>query len=109
MSTESLTTDWKIFVHVDGNGKRFGADHHGVGGLFPMKKWPKGKYVTYEQKVSIPKDAKAANAGIWIGVFDEQAHKVGRKVRMKVTNDRKKLKLRMDSDGRVEIGSIDHR
>jgi hypothetical protein len=101
------TTDWKIFVHVDGNGKRFGADHHGVGGLFPMRKWPKGKFVTYEQSVKIPKDAKAANAGIWIGVFDELAHKAGRKERMQVTNDRKKLKLRMDGDGRIEIANIE--
>lgn len=99
--------DWKMFVHVDGGGRhRITADHHAVGGVFPIRKWPKGKFIKYTQRVSVPKDAKSAKADVWVGIYNAKASKETKKdVRMKVSNP-KEVRFRRDRSGRLEVGHI---
>ena len=97
--------DWKIFVHLDAH-KRMGFDHQGVGGLYPVKKWAVGKFISYTQTIAVPKDAKSAVAKLYVGVFDLSALKYrNQNVRMKVTNP-KKAKVATTPDSRIEAARI---
>jgi len=92
-------------VHIDGR-KRMGFDHQGLGGLYPVRNWREGKYLSYKQKITIPKDAKSAQARILMGVFDEGAWKKrNENIRMKVTNG-KETKVKIAQDGRLEVARI---
>jgi hypothetical protein len=68
-SLKSVTGGWKMFVHFDGPGQRFIADHVPVEGALPFSDFKPGQFIADRQTVVVPASAPAGEYGIWVGLF----------------------------------------
>ncbi|MFO0751346.1 MAG: carbohydrate-binding family 9-like protein, partial [Myxococcota bacterium] len=98
--------DWKIFVHLEGPGKRSTHDHGPVGELLPIPAWKPGQIIKDVQTISIMSDFPDCVATLWVGIFDEKAWTERQQnVRMQIVNP-DQLKQPKDNDGRVQAGTF---
>lgn len=65
--------NWKVFVHIrDARGRNVAnADHHPVGGAYPVKKWQKGDIVKDTLTLRVPSGHRGSTLEVWVGLFDE--------------------------------------
>lgn len=93
---QPLTSSFKIFVHFDGAGARWNADHLPLDGKFPTNFWAAGRYITDEHRVTTSRLGQAAGyyqlfTGLWPG---------GDGARLRVTAGDH------EPDNRVRLGAI---
>lgn len=70
---EDVTEDWKVFVHVDDEGKsgvRVNADHWPAEDRFRTGAWRKGDVIKDTYKVTVPATA-ADRLELWTGFFQD--------------------------------------
>lgn len=66
---QRTTIDWKIFLHIDGQGLRLNGDHDPVEGLLPTSQWSVGDVVRDTQELSVPASYPASDFTMYIGLF----------------------------------------
>jgi hypothetical protein len=96
-----LEGGWKVFVHLEGPGRRVTADHHPVGELLPMGRWRAGQFIRYTQTIALPIDFPAGEAVLWAGIFDEAAW-ADRQENRRMTPEGT-ASAAVDAEGRVEL------
>jgi len=97
---------WKIFVHLEGPGRRSTYDHHPVQDLMPIGRWKKGQFIQYTQNIAIPADFPRSTAKLWVGVFDEVAWSDREENRRMQIANREGLKATVDGDQRVLLAEL---
>ncbi len=85
---------YKIFVHFDGSGTRFNADHVPLTGKFPTNYWVPGYYIVDEYEAEADRAVAPAGfyqiySGLWLG-----------DARLKVTSGPQ------DGENRVKLGAV---
>ena len=48
-----IKTEWETFVHIEGQNRRFNADHRTVQGKYPLGLWQPGDYIVDEHEFSL--------------------------------------------------------
>ena len=82
----------KVFVHIDGQGRRLHGDHTPVDGRLPTQHWRAGDVIVDEQELKVPADYPTGDYPMMIGLFAGSN-------RMKVTTDH-------DGQNRVNAGVL---
>jgi hypothetical protein len=101
-----LEGGWKIFVHLEGAGRRSTHDHHPVGDLLPIGRWRAGQFVRYVQPIQVPADFPTGEATLLAGIFDEAAWADRQENRRMTVADSGPGQTRTDADGRVVLGKL---
>lgn len=68
-STRKLTSSYRIFVHIDGEGQRIHGDHDPVDSAYPVTLWEPGDIIVDEQKIDVPASAHAGEYSILMGFY----------------------------------------
>ncbi len=71
-SNERLHGAWKPFVHVtnvEGSHRMINADHHPIGGAYPISKWKPGEYITDRLVIALPPTYPESTVEVWTGLF----------------------------------------
>jgi hypothetical protein len=98
---------WKIFVHLEGPGRRATHDHHPVGDLYPINRWKRGQIVRYTQTVPIMADFPEGKARLWVGIFDEAAWADREENRRMQIANGDSVKATIDGEQRILVTEID--
>lgn len=61
--------DWEIFVHIDGYGRRYNADHEPAQGLYPMSNWRPGDYIVDRATIDLDPSFTEGNYELYFGLF----------------------------------------
>ncbi|MGB0678056.1 MAG: hypothetical protein ACPGUV_00165, partial [Polyangiales bacterium] len=61
---------WRIFVHIDGAGRRLNGDHDPAGGLWPLRYWRGDDVVVDDVPLTVPVDWRRGRYTIFVGLFD---------------------------------------
>lgn len=85
-------SDWELFVHIDGNGKRHNGDHAPVSGRYPTSLWQPGDVIIDRHKIVLERGALPGAHVVYMGLFR------GNK-RLEVTRG-------LHEDDRVSLGDI---
>lgn len=104
---QDIEGGWKIFVHLEGPGRRATHDHHPVDDLFPMGRWKKGQIIRYTQTIPIMADFPEGTARLWAGVFDEAAWNERQENRRMQIVPREGVATETDGDQRVLLAELD--
>lgn len=64
-----MTTDWRVFVHIDGAGLRLNGDHDPVEGLMPTRQWVVGDVIADTQELSVPATYPSQPFNIFVGLY----------------------------------------
>lgn len=76
---ERVPGSWMTFLHVDGHGKRYNADHTPLGGRYPMNLWQPGDIVRDEVEVTLEPNFAPGEYWVYFGFFQGES-------RMRVTH-----------------------
>jgi hypothetical protein len=76
---EPVSSDFKIFVHLDSTKARKTFDHYAVGGLYPTQNWKAGEIVKDELTLQLDQNYPVGPAKLWLGFFDAKAWKEEKK------------------------------
>jgi 4-amino-4-deoxy-L-arabinose transferase-like glycosyltransferase len=68
-SLRKLTTTYRSFVHIDGEGQRIHGDHDFVAGKYAVTLWEPGDIVVDEQKIDVPASSHAGEYVIYMGFY----------------------------------------
>jgi choline-sulfatase len=79
----SLPAGWKVFVHVEGNG-RFSGDHAPAR---PLEWWRAGQFLRYRSQLVIPRSA-AGPYTVWAGLWRGAQRMPARSAKVRVEQDR---------------------
>jgi len=105
-SIQAVDGEWKIFVHLEGAGRRSGYDHHAVGELYPIARWKAGEVIRDKQKITIAKDFPDGQATFKVGIYDVAAWRDSQQnTRMQVSSGSEK-KISVDGEARLSVGAI---
>lgn len=88
----SFVDEWDTFVHIDGAGRRFNADHATLGGKYPMRWWTKGDFIVDEHTITLDPNFTPGDYRLYFGMYRGQR-------RLPVTRGR-------HDDDRVDAGVI---
>lgn len=78
---------WKLFVHLEGPGRREPFDHDPVGELLPIKNLKPGQIIKDVQQIRVSSEFPTGVAKVWTGIFDAEALSNRKQdVRMAITN-----------------------
>ncbi len=66
---KSLPIDYRIFVHIDGEGQRIHGDHDPVGGKYPVRLWDENDVIYDEQDLDVPASYHAGDYTIFMGFY----------------------------------------
>ncbi len=61
--------NYKIFVHVDGQGLRLNGDHEPVDGNYPVRMWDPGDVIVDRQELTVPANYRRGAYTIFMGFF----------------------------------------
>jgi len=61
--------DWEIFVHIDGYGRRYNADHAPVQGWYAMSNWRPGDYIVDRETIVLDPSFTEGNYELFFGFF----------------------------------------
>lgn len=64
---------WQSFLHIDGNGKRYNADHPPLGGRYAMTLWQPGDIVRDEVDVKLEPNFTPGEYWVFFGFFQGEA------------------------------------
>lgn len=65
----SSVGNYKIFVHVDGNGLRLNGDHEPVHGTYPVRMWKKGEIIADTQTLDVGANYRPGQYTIYVGFW----------------------------------------
>ena len=68
-STRKLTSPYRLFVHVDGEGQRIHGDHDPVDGKYPVPLWEPSDVIADRQKIDVPASSHAGEYTIYMGFY----------------------------------------
>ncbi|MEY4579869.1 MAG: hypothetical protein RL701_4572, partial [Pseudomonadota bacterium] len=68
-SVRKLTSPYRLFVHVDGEGQRIHGDHDPVDGKYAVPLWEPGDIVSDQQKIDVPASSHAGEYVIYMGFY----------------------------------------
>jgi len=68
-STRKLTTAYRVFVHIDGEGQRIHGDHDPVEGKYPIPLWEPSDVIADRQKIDVPASSHAGEYTIYMGLY----------------------------------------
>lgn len=88
----SFVDEWDTFVHIDGRGRRFNADHETLQGRYPMRWWNKGDIVVDEHMMTLDPNFTPGIYRLYFGMYRGQR--------------RLPVKRGRHDDDRVEAGAI---
>lgn len=61
--------DYRIFVHIDGDGQRIHGDHTPVNELYPVRYWDEGDIIVDHQTLDVPATYRPAAFTIYMGFY----------------------------------------
>jgi hypothetical protein len=64
-----IKTEWETFVHIEGQNKRFNADHKTVQGKYPLSLWQPGDYIVDEHEFSLEPNFSPGPYALRYGLF----------------------------------------
>ena len=64
--------EWETFVHVDGFGRRFNADHATLQGKYPMRWWNKGDIIVDEHAFTLDPNFTPGDYRLYFGMYRAQ-------------------------------------
>jgi hypothetical protein len=64
-----LSGNWKTFIHIDGNRRRFNGDHDTLDGKYPFRFWQKGDYVTDVFPFELEPHFAGTTYDVYFGLF----------------------------------------
>jgi hypothetical protein len=67
--TKKLTSTYRVFVHVDGEGKRIHGDHDPVENAYPVTLWEPGDIIVDSHKIDVPASSHAGEYSILMGFY----------------------------------------
>lgn len=74
-SLKKISPDWKLFFHMEGNGKMKNLDHAPAQGLFQLHEWVPGVIVADKYSVRVPKNWKPGDLKIYLGLYNTKTRK----------------------------------
>jgi hypothetical protein len=67
--TAQVTGNWKTFIHIDANRRRFNGDHDTLQGKYPFRFWAKGDFVMDVHPVEFEPHFAGATYEVYFGLF----------------------------------------
>jgi hypothetical protein len=67
--TAPVTGNWKTFIHIDANGRRFNGAHDTLQGKYPFRFWAKGDFVTDVHPVEFEPHFAGTTYQVYFGLF----------------------------------------
>jgi 4-amino-4-deoxy-L-arabinose transferase-like glycosyltransferase len=64
-----LKAEWETFVHIEGQSRRFNADHKTVQGKYPLSLWQPGDYIVDEHEFSLEPNFAPGAYAVRYGLF----------------------------------------
>ncbi|HEY6725176.1 MAG TPA: glycosyltransferase family 39 protein [Polyangiaceae bacterium] len=64
--------EWETFVHIDGSGRRFNADHETLRGEYPMRWWTKGDIIVDEHAITLDPNFTPGDYRLYFGMYRGQ-------------------------------------
>lgn len=64
-----LKAEWETFVHIEGQNRRFNADHKTVQGKYPLSLWQPGDYIVDEHEFSLEPNFTPGAYAVRYGLF----------------------------------------
>lgn len=64
--------EWDTFVHVDGFGRRYNADHETLQGRYPMRWWNKGDIIVDEHPITLDPNFTPGDYRLYFGMYRGQ-------------------------------------
>lgn len=68
-STRKLSSSYRVFVHIDGEGRRIHGDHDPVEGVYPVTLWEPDDIIVDSQKIDVPASSHAGEYRILMGFY----------------------------------------
>lgn len=65
----SVPGNYRVFVHVDGEGARIGGDHDPVEGRYPIRLWSPGDVIVDRQTIAVPASSARGTYTIYMGLY----------------------------------------
>jgi len=65
----SVKTEWETFVHIEGQNRRFNADHKTLGGKYGLALWQPGDYIVDEHEFSLEPNFAPGEYVVRYGLF----------------------------------------
>jgi len=90
---DKIPGNYRVFIHLDGGGRRYNGDHDVVKGLYPTSQWKKGEYIVDEYEGNLPAHYPVGSYTILMGFFKGDD-------RLKVTEGKH------DGSNRLNLGSF---
>jgi 4-amino-4-deoxy-L-arabinose transferase-like glycosyltransferase len=66
---DTLSSNWRTFIHIDGKGRRFNGDHDTLEGKYPFKYWQKGDFLTDVYHFELEPHFAGATYQVYFGLF----------------------------------------
>jgi branched-subunit amino acid transport protein AzlD len=88
-----VTTEWEVFVHIDGFGRRHGADHKAMDSKYPLALWLKDDLLVDDGEIALEPNFSPGPYTLYFGLY------VG-ETRLKVSSGPS------DGDNRIDGGTI---
>jgi arylsulfatase A-like enzyme len=66
---EPPSGDWRVFVHIEGDGGRVLGDHAPAGGAYPVGRWKKGELIADRQTLTVPSGTSPGEYTLYMGLF----------------------------------------
>jgi hypothetical protein len=64
-----LKAEWETFVHIEGQNRRFNADHKTLQGKYPLSLWQPGDYIVDEHEFSLEPNFTPGTYAVRYGLF----------------------------------------
>jgi hypothetical protein len=70
---KTVPTDYRIFIHIDGEGQRIHGDHDPLDGKYPVRLWDEGDVIYDEQTLDVPPSYRAGSYTIYLGFYSGES------------------------------------
>ena len=80
-----LTGGWKVFVHLEGVGRRFQGDHEPPR---PLAWWRPGQFIRYTHAVPVPPGTRPGRYQVFVGLFRGSQRHAAQSASTQVIDDR---------------------
>lgn len=64
-----VTGNWKTFIHIDGNRRRFNGDHDTLAGKYPFRLWQKGDFMMDVYPFELEPHFGGSTYDVYFGLF----------------------------------------
>jgi hypothetical protein len=64
-----VTTEWEVFVHIDGFGRRHGGDHKPMDSKYPLSLWLKGDLLVDDCEIALEPNFSPGPYTLFFGMY----------------------------------------